>query len=358
MINFPGARFFLKNLGRIIGAEFATLKLLRRSKADYMEKGRICLAMNHRKAAIVGCGFVGASIAFRFLQQGLFSHLVLLDANQAKAEGEAMDLSDGLPYGAAMEITAGSYDDIADCGLVVITAGVNQKPGETRLDLIGKNTAILKDIIKEITARRFEGILLIVSNPVDVLTYAAWRLSGYPKERVIGSGTVLDTGRLKQLLGEELGVDSRNVHAFIVGEHGDSELAVWSGANVSGLDLDDFCRLRGQELHAENMERIYREIRDSANEIIKRNGATYYGIAMAVGRIAACIVKDEHAVLPISVALEGEYGLDHVALSIPSIVGKSGLEKILEIPLGGAEREALSRSAGQLKEAMDGLGLG
>ena len=244
------------------------------------------MTINYRKAAIVGCGFVGASIAFRFLQQGLFSNLVLLDANRDKAEGEAMDLSDGLPYGASMEITAGTYDDIADCGLVVITAGVNQKPGETRLQLIERNAVIMRSIVEEIKARPFGGILLIVSNPVDVLTHVARELSGYPKERVIGSGTVLDTARLKQLLGEELGVDSRNVHAFIVGEHGDSELAVWSGANVSGLNLDDFCRLRGKELHEASKERIYQTIRDSANEIIKRKAATYYGIAMAVGRIA------------------------------------------------------------------------
>lgn len=315
------------------------------------------MAVNFRKAAVVGCGSVGASIAFRFLQQGLFSKLVLLDANQAKAEGEAMDLSDGLPYGASMEITAGTYDDIADCGLVVITAGVNQKPGETRLQLIERNAVIMRSIVEEIKARPFGGILLIVSNPVDVLTHVARELSGYPKERVIGSGTVLDTARLKQLLGEELGVDSRNVHAFIVGEHGDSELAVWSGANVSGLNLDDFCRLRGKELHEASKERIYQTIRDSANEIIKRKAATYYGIAMAVGRIAECIVKDEQAVLPISVGLEGEYGLDHVTLSIPSIVGKNGLEKILEIPLGESERLALDRSAQQLQEVIAGLKL-
>lgn len=315
------------------------------------------MSVNYRKAAVIGCGFVGASIAFRFLQQGLFSHLVLVDANREKAEGEAMDLSDGLPYGASMEITAGTYDDIADCGLVVITAGVNQKPGETRLQLIERNAVIMRSIVEEIKARPFGGILLIVSNPVDVLTHVARELSGYPKERVIGSGTVLDTARLKQLLGEELGVDSRNVHAFIVGEHGDSELAVWSGANVSGLNLDDFCRLRGKELHEASKERIYQTIRDSANEIIKRKAATYYGIAMAVGRIAECIVKDEQAVLPISVGLEGEYGLDHVTLSIPSIVGKNGLEKILEIPLGESERLALDRSAQQLQEVIAGLKL-
>ena len=313
--------------------------------------------LNHRKAAVIGCGFVGSACAFSLIQRGLFSQLVLIDSNREKAEGEAMDLSDGLPYGAAMEITAGTYDDLTDCGLVVITAGVNQKPDETRLQLIERNAAILRGIMGEITARPFEGILLIVSNPVDVLTYVARELSGYPKERVIGSGTVLDTARLKQLLGEKLQVDSRNVHAFIVGEHGDSELAVWSGANVSGLNLDDFCRLRGNELHESGRERIYREIRDSANEIIKRKGATYYGIAMAVGRIAECIVKDEHAVLPISVALEGEYGLDRVALSVPSIVGKNGLEKILEIPLGESERTALNRSARQLQEVINGLDL-
>ena len=312
---------------------------------------------NPRKAAVIGCGFVGASIAFRFLQQGLFSELVLLDANQAKAEGEAMDLSDGLPYAAPMTITAGTYDDITDCALVVITAGANQKPGETRLDLIGKNAAILRSILAEITARDFGGILLIVSNPVDVLTYTAWKLSGYPRERVIGSGTVLDTGRLKQLLGEELGVDSRNVHAFIIGEHGDSELAVWSEANVSGLDLQDFCRIRGLERVTETKDRLYRQVRDSAYEIISRKGATYYGIAMAVGRIAESLVKDEHAVLPVSVVLEGEYGLEGLALSIPSIVGREGLEEVLEIPLSGEEAQALRQSAAQMSEAIASLNL-
>ncbi len=304
--------------------------------------------INLRKAAIVGCGFVGASIAFRFLQQGTFSHLVLIDANTAKAEGEAFDLSDGLPYGAAMEITAGDYDDITDCALVVITAGVNQKPGETRLELIGRNAAILRSIMAEITARDFKGTLLVVSNPVDVLTYTAYKLSGYPRERVIGSGTVLDTARFKQLLGRELGVDSRNVHAFIMGEHGDSEFAVWSGANVSGLNLDDFCHLQRMSLTSARREALYQRIRGSANEIICRKGATYYGIAMAVGRIASCIMKDERSVLPISVVLEGEYGLSGLALSIPSIVGRNGLEKTLEIPLSSDEERAMRSSAEQL----------
>ena len=315
------------------------------------------MSVNPRKAAIIGCGNVGASIAFRFLQQGLFNHLVLLDANRDKAEGEAMDLRDGLPYGAAMEITAGGYDDLADCALAVITAGANQKPGETRLDLIGKNTAILRSVLREITARDFGGILLVVSNPVDVLTYAAWKLSGYPRQRVIGSGTVLDTGRLKQLLGAELEVDSRNIHAFIIGEHGDSELAVWSEANVSGLDLEDFCRVRGQTLGTENRERLYREVRDSAYQIIQRKGATYYGIAMAVGRIAEAIVKDERAVLPVSAVLDGQYGMNGLALSLPSIVGRKGLQEILEMPLSGEERRALAASAEQMRAVIGTLEL-
>jgi len=282
---------------------------------------------------------------------------VLLDVDHARAEGEALDISHGTAFASPMEIYAGSYDDIADAAVIIITAGIGQKPGETRIDLVNKNVEVFKGILGEIRARQCAGIILVVSNPVDILTYVTVKLSGLPESRVIGSGTVLDTGRLKHIIGEKLSVDPRNVHARILGEHGDSELAVWSGANVSGLNLDDFCRLRGQELHQPARERIYREIRDSAQQIICRKGATYYGIAMAVGRIAACIVRDEHAVLPISVVLEGEYGLDGVALSIPSIVGRNGLEKILEIPLGEEEGAALRRSAGQLREVIQGLKL-
>ena len=305
---------------------------------------------NPRKVAIIGCGFVGSSIAFSLMQRGLFTEMVLLDVDGAKAEGEAMDLSHGLPYIASMDIRAGTYDDIGDCALVVITAGVNQKQGETRLDLIGKNVAILKNIIPQITSRGFEGILLIVSNPVDVLTYAAYRISGYPKRRVIGSGPVLDTARLKYLLGERLRVDSRSVHAFIIGEHGDSELAVWSGANVSGVDLPAFFQLQGQKDAQTALQEIYEGVRDSAYEIIARKGATYYGIAMAVARIADSIVKDERAVLPVSVLLEGQYDLQGLCLSIPSIIGRNGLEQVLEIPLDQGERRALECSAQQLQQ--------
>ena len=314
--------------------------------------------LNHRKAAVIGCGFVGSSIAFSLIQRGLFSELVLIDANREKAEGEAMDLSHGLPYIAAMDVYAGTYDDLSDCALVIITAGANQKPGQTRLELIGQNVTILNSIIPQITARPFEGILLIVSNPVDVLTYAAFRISGYPAHRVMGSGTVLDSARLRYLLGEHLNVDSRSIHAVIVGEHGDSELAVWSGANVSGVPLDDFCAMRGHTNHREAEQRIYEDVRDSAYEIIRRKGATYYGIAMAVARIAECVMKDERAILPVSVVLGGQYGgLRDLALSIPSIVGRRGVEQVLEIPLADNEREALHASAGQLQNVIGELNL-
>ena len=313
--------------------------------------------LNPRKVAVIGCGFVGASIAFALMQRGLFSEMVLLDVDQAKAEGEAMDLSDGLPYAASMDIYAGTYDDVTDCALIVLTAGVNQKPGETRLDLISRNIQILQSIVPQIRARKFDGILLVDTNPVDVLTYAAWRLSGLPAQRVIGSGTVLDTARLKQLLGQHLQVDSRNVHAFIIGEHGDSELAVWSGSNVSGLNLDDFCRLRGMQNDPAAMQALYETVRNSAYEIIRRKGATYYGIAMAVSRIAECIVKDEHAVLPVSVVLHGEYGLEELSLSIPAILGSNGVEQVLEIPLNSSERMALTNSAGQLRDIVQRLPL-
>ena len=309
--------------------------------------------INIRKAAIIGCGFVGASSAFSLVHKGLFSELVLIDANHAKAEGEAMDLSHGRPFTSPMKIYAGSYDDISDCSLIIITAGANQKPGETRLDLVHKNVAIFKSIIPEITKRNFEGILLIVANPVDILTYAALKISGYPKERVLGSGTVLDSARFRYLLSEHLNVDSRSVHAYIIGEHGDSELAVWSSANVSGIGINDFCELRGHYEHDEAMDRIYRTVRDSAYEIIERKGATYYGVAMAVSRIAESIIRNEHSVPPVSSLMEGEYGLTDLCISVPTIVSAKGAEQVLEIPLSQEEKEKLQKSAAELKKVLD-----
>ncbi len=313
--------------------------------------------VNIQKCGIIGCGFVGATTAFTLLGSGLFSEMVLLDANTAKARGEAMDLNHSLPFAKPMRVWAGDYADLSDCALNIITAGANQKPDETRMDLIHRNVAIFKDIIPRITAVNRDCILLIVSNPVDVLTYAALKLSGFPPQRVIGSGTVLDTARLKYLLGEHLHVDSRSVHAFIIGEHGDSELAVWSSANVSGIDLSDFCEICGECTAASTMRALYEDVRDSAYQIIEDKGATYYAIAMAVRRIAECIVRDEHSVLPVSTLVQAHYGLDGICMGVPSIVGRTGVETVLDIPLSSDEMRNLQTSAQALREAIDQISL-
>lgn len=311
--------------------------------------------VNPRKAAVIGCGFVGSATAFTLMQSRLFSELVLLDVNMEKADGEAKDIAHGIPFAGQMKIYAGTYDDAADAAIIIITAGANQKPGETRLDLVQKNTAIYQSIIPEIVKRDFGGILLIVSNPVDVLTYVALKLSGLPENRVLGSGTVLDTARLKYALGEHLGVDSRSVHSFIIGEHGDSEIAAWSSTNVSGIPLNDFCEMRGHFNHDAAMDAIAEKVKNSAYEIISKKQATYYGIAMSVKRICECIVRNERSILPVSAMMHGEYGIEDITLSMPAIVGIGGVETHVPIALSEEEAEKLVESAKKLKEVAKGL---
>ncbi len=313
------------------------------------------MIINSRKAAIVGCGFVGSASAYALMQSGLFSEMVLIDANQEKAQGEAMDIAHGVPFAGHMKIYAGDYDDAADAAMIIVTAGAAQKPGETRLDLVHKNVAIFKSIIPEIAKRDFGGVLLIVANPVDILTYVAQKLSGLPENRVIGSGTVLDSARLKYALGEHLGVDSRSVHSFIIGEHGDSEIAVFSSANVSGIPLNDFCEMRGHFNHEEATKRIAEDVKNSAYEIIAKKGATYYGIGMSVKRICQCVMRDEKSILPISAILHNQYGIDDIALSMPAIVGHEGLETHVPIRLNEDEQSRLLASAQSLKEIVAGL---
>ena len=313
--------------------------------------------MNNRKVAVIGCGFVGSATAFSLMQSGLFSEMVLLDVDQKKAEGEAMDISHGMPFAMPMKISAGDYDDIADSAIIIITAGCNQRPEETRLDLVNKNIAIYKQIVEEIAKRDVEGILLVVSNPVDILTYVAWKLSGLPVNRVLGSGTVLDTARLKCLLGEELGVDARSVHAFIIGEHGDSELAVFSSANVSGIDLKDFYDMRQPDEYHEDTARIYDQVKDSAYKIIESKKATYYGVAMAVRRICECIMRNEHSILTVSGVVDGCYGAYNMALSLPCIVGSKGVEQIVQIDLNPEEDKKLQESIQVLESVLKDSGI-
>ena len=306
---------------------------------------------------MIGCGFVGSASAFALMQSGLFSELVLIDANHDKAEGEAMDIAHGLPFAGQMKIYAGDYDDIVDAAVIIVTAGAAQKPGETRLDLVNKNVNIFKSIIPEIAKRNYKGILLIVANPVDILTYTAVKLSGLPENRVIGSGTVLDTARLKYALGEHLEVDSRSVHSFIIGEHGDSEIVAWSSTNVSGIPVNDFCELRGHFNHEEAMHRIADDVKNSAYDIIEKKGATYYGIAMSVKRICECIMRDEKSILPISSMMHGEYGISDICLSMPTVVGREGVETRVPIQLNEQEESALSASAEQLSKVAAQLDL-
>lgn len=305
--------------------------------------------VNNRKVGIVGCGFVGSATAFALMQSGLFSEMVLLDVDEDKAEGEALDIVHGMPFVGAVDISVGEYTDLADAGIIIVTAGANQKPGETRLDLVKKNVGIFKTIIPQIAKLDFGGVLLIVSNPVDILSLVAWKLSGLPKERVLGSGTVLDTSRLKVQIGQHLDVDSRSVHAYIIGEHGDSEIAAFSCANISGIPLEDFCEFKGHSHHDDEMEEIAENVKNIAYEIIEKKDATYYGIAMAVRRICEAIARNEKSILPVSRLVEGEYGISDIYLSLPAVVGASGIVTKIPIPLDEEEKEMLKKSADTLK---------
>ena len=290
---------------------------------------------------MIGCGFVGSASVFALMQSGLFTEIVLIDADKNKAEGEAMDISHGIPFASPMKIYAGDYDDVADAAIVVISAGAGQKPGETRLDLVNKNVAIFKSIIPEISKRNFAGIMLVVANPVDILTQVAIKLSGLPENRVIGSGTVLDSARLR----------------YKLGEHGDSEVVAWSSANVSGVPLSEMCEMRGHYKHKENTAEIATAVKNSAYEIINKKHATYYGIAMSVKRICEVIMRDEKSILPVSHMIHGVYDIDGVSLSMPAIVGADGIESDIPINLSGEEALKLKESADSLKKIMETIEL-
>ena len=283
--------------------------------------------------------------------------MVLIDLDQNKAQGEALDIGHGLPFHSPMEIYAGDYSDLSDASIVILTAGAGQKPGQSRLDLVRSNLRIFQSIVEKIISYNQECILLVVTNPVDILTYATMKFSGFAPRHVIGSGTVLDTARLKYLLGRHLGVDLRNVHSFIIGEHGDSELPVWSDANVSGIDLDSFCESAHRDGSPETLEHLFLEVKNSAYRIIEKKGATYYAIAESVKKIVSAIVRDENTVLPVSTLVCGHYSLSDVALSVPCIIGREGVKEILDIPLNDRESQRLKDSAEKLQTVLRELAL-
>jgi L-lactate dehydrogenase len=305
------------------------------------------------RVVLVGTGAVGSSYAFALLNQGVTEELVLVDLNKEKSEGDAMDLNHGIPFAPSpTKIWFGDYTDCKDADLVVISAGASQKPGETRLDLVEKNTRILHGIVDEIVASGFEGIFLVATNPVDILTYAVWKFSGFPKERVIGSGTILDTARFRFLLGDYFEVDTRNVHAYIIGEHGDTELPLWSQADIAGKKISDWMT-GGEHYKQEDLDELFLNVRDAAYQIIERKGATYYGIAMGLVRLTKAILQNENSVLTVSAYLDGEYGHNDVYIGVPSVVNRKGVREIVQLDLDQEEAEKFSHSVGVLKETMN-----
>ena len=307
---------------------------------------------DNQKIILVGDGAVGSSYAFALVAQNIAQEIGIIDINRAKAQGDAMDLSHALAFTSPKKIYAADYSDAHDADIVVITAGAAQKPGETRLDLVHKNLKINRAVVKEIVASGFNGIFLVASNPVDILTYSTWKFSGFPKEKVIGSGTSLDSARFRQALSDLLEVDARNVHAYILGEHGDSEFPVWSHANVAGLPIYDWV-MAHPEIDEEAMVNLFFSVRDAAYDIIEKKGATFYGIAVSLARITQAILDNENAVLPLSVYVNGEYGLDDIYIGSPAIINAQGIKQVIEIPLTDGKQDRMTASASQLKEILN-----
>ena len=304
------------------------------------------------RVVLIGTGFVGASYAFALLNQSIADELVLLDVNMHKARGEAMDLNHGLPYTVSpTKIWAGTYADCQNADVIVITAGVNQKPGETRLDLIEKNEEIFREIMHNIVSNEFGGVLVVATNPVDIMTYIAWKYSNLPKQRVIGSGTTLDTARLRYMLGEYFAVDSRNVPAYIIGEHGDTELPVWSHATIGARPILSWIN-QNPAASEHDLDRIFESVRDAAYEMIACKSATYYGIAMSLARLTKAILNNENAVFTVSVYLDGMYSQKDIYIGVPAIVNRSGIRELIPLDLNVKEQKMFTHSAQVLRQAM------
>lgn len=305
--------------------------------------------MRDSKIILVGDGAVGSSFAYASTILGVGRELGIIDINEKKAEGDAMDLSDVLSFTNPKRIYKADYKDCKDAEVVVITAGIPQKSGESRLDLIEKNLKIFKDMIGKIVASGFDGIFLVASNPVDILTYATWKYSKFPANKVIGTGTTLDSSRFKKEIANLIGIDPRSVEAFIMGEHGDSEFAVWSHTNVGGMPLYEWVKTHSETDEKELLD-TFDKVKNAAYEIIDKKGATFYGIGMALTRIVEAIINDQNSVFSTSSYLDGEYGLKDIYIGVPSVIGKDGVKWVLEVPLTDIEDERMKESAKTLKK--------
>ena len=310
---------------------------------------------NHTKVILVGDGAVGSSFAYAMTLQGIANEIGIVDIAKEKTQGDAIDIADATSFSYPKNVFAAEYSDAKDADLVVITAGAPQKPGETRLDLVNKNLKILKTIVDPVVESGFNGIFVVAANPVDILTYGTWKLSGFPKERVIGSGTSLDTARLRKFVGQELNVDPRSIHGYVLGEHGDSEFVAWSHLTIGGLTMAEYQQTH-PEITDEKLQAINDRVVNSAYEIINLKGATFYGIGTALARIAKALLADEKTVLPLSVYMNGQYGVQDLYVGSPVVVNRNGVQEILEVPLNAAEQEKMNNSAAQLtKVAHDGF---
>jgi len=309
------------------------------------------------RVAVVGAGNVGATFAYTLLQSGLVGEIVLIDVNREKAEGEAMDLNHAMPLAHPTHIWSGSYEDCAGAAVTVLTAGTAQKPGESRLDLLGRNITIFKQIVPEVVKYNPDGLLLVATNPVDVLTYATWKLSGLPAPRVIGSGTILDTARFRYLISQTFDVDAQSVHAYIIGEHGDSEVPVWSLANIAGMHIPEYCATLGEKCLDDTMENIFQQTRNAAYNIIQLKGATYYAVANGLLEIVKAVIRDQGTVLSVSTLIHDYYGIEDVYLSLPSVIGVGGVESFMRLKLSQQEEEMLHKSASMLHDTQHQLGL-
>lgn len=304
------------------------------------------------KVAVIGAGFVGATSAYALMNAGTASEIVLVDIDRDKLEGEVLDLDHGIMFVPPVRIRAGDYEECSDAEVVVLTAGANQKPGESRLDLLKKNVKVFRDIIPKTLDSGFEGTFLVVTNPVDILTYVTLELSGFEPHRVIGSGTLLDTARFRYLVSKRCEIAPQNVHAHIIGEHGDSEVAAWSAVNIAGIPFDSFCESCSRPCGTEEKRSIFDSVKESAYRIIDKKGATYYAIGLSVRRIVQALLRDENSVLTVSSLLSGIYGIEDVCLSLPSIINRGGVASVLELPLNDQEADALRSSAAKLAEAL------
>ncbi len=304
------------------------------------------------KIGIIGTGMVGSAAAFAMAIRGIGSHLVLVDHNSKLAAAQAQDIAHAVPFGSPIRISHGSYEDLAGAAIVVLTAGVNQKPGETRLQLLDRNVAVFEDIITRLNAVTTDAILLIATNPVDIVTYVAQKLSGLAPERVIGSGTILDTARFRSLLGDHLELAPQSVHAYVMGEHGDSEVLVWSNAIAGSVPVADYADQIGKPLDKASRDRIDNDVRRAAYKIIEGKGSTYYGIGAGVARICRAIIEDEHAILSVSMVTPEIAGITDVPLSLPRVIGRDGILETIPLRLDQAEAAALKKSATIIRDAL------